>query len=664
MRAIVYDIETYPNAFTLCAIDFQTDAECTFEISDRRDDRVAMCEWLWVLGNLNMPMIGFNSINFDYPIVHRIMNDPDGMTPELIAQWAHEIITSGDAWEHQIRHNERHIPQIDLFRIHHFHNKNRRVSLKSLEFALRSESVQDLPFAPGTHLTDDQIDTLRAYNRHDVAETKRFALRSMPAIEFRQSLVETLGPDVLNYDDTKIGKQTFIQRIGRHKCYRDRRDARGWSVPRQTPRSEIRIGDVILPWIAFRHPEFTRVLEWLRQQIVTQTTGLFKGVSATIDGFQFDFSQGGLHASVKNRTYRRVEGLFEIVDLDVTSFYPSIAIVNRLAPAHLGEDFVNVYGTLKAERLTHPKGSPQNAALKLALNGVYGDSNFPGSPFYDPQYTMGITINGQLLLCMLVDMLITVVPGIRMIQANTDGITVWLPCESRDVFDSVCADWQAGTALELEETQYQSIFIRDVNNYLAVDIDGKVKRKNAFNSFPDDKDYDGWWHKDFSALVVPRAVESELLGGMSAADFVMQHDDPFDFMLLYRCPRGSKLTIDDVGQQQTLRYFIAYDGGALVKTSPPVAGTQVGQYKRAPRVSDDLWRDVNAELAAQGRADDWDERIHTKNRSTHQIRTTGINVGWGVAECNHVASFDWSRLNRNWYVEQAERLVASVSGSR
>lgn len=44
----------------------------------------------------------------------------------------------------------------------------------------------------------------------------------------------------------------------------------------------------------------------------------------------------------------------------------------------------------------YAKGTPENAMLKLALNSVYGDSNNQYSVFYDPMYTMKITVNGQL----------------------------------------------------------------------------------------------------------------------------------------------------------------------------------------------------------------------------------------------------------------------------
>jgi hypothetical protein len=61
-------------------------------------------------------------------------------------------------------------------------------------------------------------------------------------------------------------------------------------------------------------------------------------------------------------------------DWDVESYYPSLAIANGLYPEHLGEAFVKVYADMKNDRTSFKKGTPENAMLKLALNGAYGKS--------------------------------------------------------------------------------------------------------------------------------------------------------------------------------------------------------------------------------------------------------------------------------------------------
>ena len=117
--------------------------------------------------------------------------------------------------------------------------------------------------------------------------------------------------------------------------------------------------------------------------------------------------------------------------------------------------------------------------LKLALNGVYGDSNSDYSPLHDPQYTMAITINGQLMLCMLAEKLLAS-SEVKMIQINTDGLTIKFPRILLYWVRETMKWWEGVTGLDLEEAVYKRFFARDCNNYLAEYTDGKVKRKASW----------------------------------------------------------------------------------------------------------------------------------------------------------------------------------------
>ena len=158
---------------------------------------------------------------------------------------------------------------------------------------------------------------------------------------------------------------------------------------------------------------------------LTETKGVFTDLTATVNGFEFVFGLGGIHGSVESKVIESDDERI-IVDLDVTSYYPNLAITNSFFPAHLGKEFCTIYKTLFEQRKAYPKKSTESAMLKLALNGVYGDSNNKFSPFYDPLFTMSITLNGQLLLCLLAEQLMEI-PGLEMIQVNTDGVTIRVP---------------------------------------------------------------------------------------------------------------------------------------------------------------------------------------------------------------------------------------------
>jgi len=189
-------------------------------------------------------------------------------------------------------------------------------------------------------------------------------------------------------------------------------------------------------------------------------------LNVTINGFRFDFGTGGIHGSVSN-VIVNADDKHMIIDADVASMYPNIAITNRVYPEHLSEKFCDIYQDVYEQRKSYPKGSAENAMLKLALNGVYGDSNNKYSPFYDPQYTMTITINGQLTLCLLAEKLMEI-EGLQVLQVNTDGITVKMPRNKHDEYINVCDAWQRQVGLQLEFATYTKMCIKDCNNYIAV----------------------------------------------------------------------------------------------------------------------------------------------------------------------------------------------------
>jgi len=689
----IYDLECYPNVFTFCVMYANGSGIRVFEVSHRKNEVDKILAFLRKVVAHKHRMVGFNNVGFDYVLLHDAIlvkaseclqtGNPLTVTPEEIYAVMLDIFESKKDGGFGKTIKNPWIPQVDLFKIHHFDNKARATSLKMLEFNMRSENIEDLPFPPGTVLTDEQIDVLISYNKHDVSETRKFYMESVGAIQFRESLTERYGFDCTNLNDTKIGKEYFINRLEKAMpgcCYKVTPHGRKMM---QTRRKKIAIKDVIFPYVEFKRPEFNAVKRWFMSQVITETKGVFSDIredrlgdvaayadmrvvkkkwkttpsesdvasalkenpkawvdvvdlkskkgaqshwlcwreadtlNVLVDGFRFDFGTGGIHGSVDS-TIVRSDDEYEIIDADVSSMYPNIAIANRVYPKHLSDEFCNIYEDVYHERKKYPKSDPANLIMKLALNGVYGDSNNQYSPFFDAQYTMAITINGQLSLCMLAERLIEI-EGCSLVQVNTDGVTVRIPRNKRTEYDAVCAQWQVDVGLQLEYAFYDAMFIRDVNNYIAVYTDGKVKRKGSY-------EYENLgWHQNHSALVIQMAVEHELLGRGSAESFIVLHDNEYDFMLRTKVNRSSSLVIVgedgvDVPVQNICRYYPCKDGGKLVKIMPPLK--------------------------------DGDE-----------LRRLSIDKEWNVRVCNNMLDFDW-KVDYDYYIQEARKLIDCLTGNK
>lgn len=555
---VIYDTETFPNCYLLNAMCVGTGQRWTFEISQFANETNQLREWLaWLVRN-NRRMVGFNNLAFDYPVLHFLLQAGQ-MHPKDIYDYAMTIIKR-DGFNNYVPTAEVFVPQIDLLKIHHFDNKARMTGLKSLEFNMRQPIISTMPIPVGTVLTREQIETVREYCWDDVDATYRFWRQTLEQIDFREQLAATYHDSAfLNYSDVKIGKVYFQRALEKSgiRCY-------SGGKPIQTPRSMIRLGDCMPAGITLMNHEFSRIQEQLQATVISETKGAFKDLNATVDDVEYVFGTGGIHASVNNKIYRSSDNMM-IVDLDVTSLYPSIAITQGYYPEHLGPKFVEVYKKLLNERLMHPKGSMENAMLKLALNGVYGASNDKYSIFYDPQFTMKITIGGQMMIARLIEMIVR--SGMKIIQANTDGVTVYLPRQTEQMLKEICYKWQSLTHLNLESVEYDFMAIADVNSYLARTVDGKVKRKGRY-------EYNVDWHQNASALVVPKVAEMVLLEGVDPDKTVAEWGDFMDFMLRAKIPSTSRLMMTKDGVTTRLanlqRYYVSTEGGVLTKIMPPL----------------------------------------------------------------------------------------------
>ncbi len=619
-----WDIEVYPNVFLAGLRHMSSGTRWIYEVSDRRDQQHQFAEMVYRLADAQTEGIGYNNEGYDYPVIHFILEQisaKGSVTPFEIYQKSSAIIEApfGD-WTHSVAPWERIWSQIDLYKIMHFDNVNRRSSLKQLEIAMRCAHVVDLPFPPGTVLSSEQIDVLLWYMAvHDVPNTARFAFECEDEIKFRFDVRNTMGPRAVNYNDTRIGQQTFVDELEKAgvSCYEK---SNGKKYPRQTPRpAGIKVADVLLPF-QFEHEPFNEIYRHFLNATIPQaeTKGFFTDLKVDFNDVEFVYGNGGLHASVNGWKFKETD-THEIIDIDVEGYYPSLSIANRWYPEHLGEVFCDINAELKGRRGLFKKGTAENKALKLAGNGVYGKSNDKHSPFFDPQYTMAITINGQLLLTWLAEQLAKI-DGVKLIQANTDGVTLFAERTKREEIMTLCRAWEATTRLKLEDANYRMMAIRDVNNYIAVDQNGKVKEKNAYlTAQPGDRNPTGW-HQDLSSLVIPKAAQAALIHGTDPMKFIWDHTDPFDFMRRLKVQKTSRVLLGGVDQQKICRYYIGLRGDQLVKVMPP-----------------------------------------ERHKGKTEDRYFDIDKGWNAAMCNDATDFDWDNLNRRFYLYEADKLINCIS---
>lgn len=714
----VYDVECLPNFFSLRATRWEDKAKWCFEISEWKNQGAELFQFLVSLKQSRGRMVGFNNENYDYPMIHLIFDYQGHVNNAILYNKSQAIFKSRDTDDrsHFIWADQRHIPQVDLFKIHHFDNKAKMTSLKLLQFNMRLTNIIEMQTDWNKPIDRLTADRMLAYNDHDVYSTGMFCDHSRKQIDFRDQLSEKYGKDFTNHNDTRIGQDFFVMELAK-KGIR----ANKWN---QTQRSHIKVSDVLLPYIKFETPGFQQVHEFFKQTVINpeQIKGFFgsrdasktkctanitEALAATMDpddvrvhyrdgtaskyserdwtkpvkylrpinihtvvnGFRFDFGAGGIHGSVHNRIVVPRPGWI-LRDSDAKSYYPNLSIANDFFPLHLTKVFCDVYRSIYEQRKTYKSGSAENNMLKLALNGVYGKSNDKHSPFYDPQYTMAITINGQLLLCMLAEQLMKI-PGVELIQINTDGLTYLCPEQYISHADALNEWWQRLTKLELEHVEYIKMAVRDVNNYLAVTkpyvndagelVPPKIKRIGAYaheRAAENDGTRELPWHKDQSAIVVAKAAEAALVRGENIEQFIRRHlmKEPLDFMLRTKVNRSDWLFYETkdsrTEMQRVTRYFVSNSGGQLFKEMLPT------DDQKADWLTATFWRHTVKGTVQKVKKQP--SKLWVKcgpPTPEPPIRRNGVDAGFNVTIANDLTGLDMSDVNIAYYVKATRKLV-------
>lgn len=597
----VMDYETLTNCFLGVFEHYKTDEVKVFTIGLLRNDLPALLEFLTQNRKNNEYHVSFNGLAFDAQITQYIMINARHflqMTGELVANKiylkAQECIerSNNRKWPQWSERNLS-IKQIDVFKLNHWDNPAKRSSLKSIQVAIGWHNVQDMPIPHNMPITTiEQLKEVASYCRNDVASTKRIMQLCQGEINLRGVLTQEYKIPLFSASEPRISKELFLMFLSQ-KTGMDPYQMKQL----RTFRNRIHFKDIILPYIEFNEiPDFAELLTKFKDVSLdpNNTRGGFKH-SVKYRGLKTDFGLGGVHGAKKG-VYAAKEGM-TIMSSDVVSFYPRLAMVNGWAPKHLPTKvFTEQYQWFFDERRKIPKKDPRNYVYKIILNSTYGLSNDQNCFLYDPEFTMRITVNGQLSLMMLYVMLAEGVKGAVPIMQNTDGLEMIIPRTEIDNYLAICKTWEELTKLELEHDQYQRLVVPDVNSYIGV-FKYKPVDEATYNSLlkknPEDlfQAYDGKFfhaatkrkgrlefkdlalHKNNSFLIIPKALFYYFVHDVKPEDYLEQNRNILDYCGTARS-RGDWKFIEHYikdGEpqedpiQKTVRYYISHRGSKLVK---------------------------------------------------------------------------------------------------
>lgn len=633
MKVLIYDIETMQELFLINICNPETKDCHEFMVSKWDNNLDGFMKF--IDDYKDYYWVGYNNLRFDSQVVEWMIRNYENWHEKdnleicaMIAQKAGDVIHDAnyDVFP-EYREDDLTCKQIDLFKVNHYDNKNRMVSLKRLEFELDLENIEEMPIHhTKTDMTKEDILLTREYCKNDVYATYEFykvttgntthpLYKGNNQIELRQDIQEEFGIPCLNYSDSKIGDEMI------KKYYCEEKKKPYSELPRKgTFRKQIKVTHCIATYVEFE----TKELQTFLKKMKALKLGLSDDFKETLYFYDnvYSFMKGGLHTENKPEIFEADEE-FEIIDWDVSSYYPAIIINNGKYPAHLGKEFLAGYRKMFERRLElKPQAKTDKriagivGALKLAVNSVYGKSSDMQSWIYDRQLTMFTTITGELSLLMLIEAY--ELAGIHVISANTDGVTIRIKKTHIDKMYEINAWWQKVTQYELERTDYSKIIFSTVNDYLAVKTDGEVKKKGDFLT-------DFELHKNKSARIVPLAIEQFFINRIPVSDTIAGHTNIFDFCLRQKASKDFHYEGQSKGKttvyNKLIRYYVSKEGEKLIKVK-------------------------NANSAS----------------TAHSI--IQVEADWLVTVCNHLTKDNsLDNINHSYYIDRAERIINKISYS-
>jgi len=600
-RHYVMDYETLSNCFTAVFIDVKSDHTEIFVIHELRNDFEEFMSFLKQNILLREWHVSFNGLGFDAQITEYFLRDEEQlklMSASEIAEYiyakAQYVIHTQNAGEFlEFRPSEYQIHQVDVYKLNHWDNPAKRSSLKWIQYSMDWENIQDMPLPHYIEVrTMDQIDMIVDYCINDVKSTKAIMNLSKKQIALRKTLTQEYNIDLFSASEPRISKELFLHFLSKQtgiKKYELKQ--------MRTHRESIVVKDLILDYIEFQTATFQRLKKKFEEVIIKpgETKGGFK-YSVQYKSVKTDFGLGGIHGATKSGVYESDKDMI-IMSSDVTSFYPNLAIRNNWSPAHLPkEDFCQLYEWFFEERKKISKKDVRNYVYKIILNSTYGLSNDENSFLYDPEFTMKITINGQLSLALLYEMLTENIPGAIPLMQNTDGLETLIPREYQEKYYEICKQWEDLTKLQLEHDTYSKIILGDVNNYIAVHNykeiskeeleELKVENPHYLFKQEEDKHYyaatkcKGRFefhglalHKNKSFAVVPKAIYNYFVKSVDPEVTLTQNTNIFDYCAGKKIKGSWKFYAESITNrehtkedlQKTLRYYVGRSGVKIIK---------------------------------------------------------------------------------------------------
>lgn len=499
MRIITYDCEVFAYDWLVSLKDKET-GQRTKIWNDNEALKMALSD--------DCIYVGFNSKHYDQFIIKAIVA---GFTPQEIKQVNDFIIGGGQGWEcPMLKDFYFAFPNVDIK-----DDMQMGLSLKAIEGHLGlSVKESSVPFDIDRPLTEEERRETEFYCDHDVDTAEKLIDIRKDYLKNKIHIGRLAGLDDVKAMGMTNAKLTAAMLKASKKPHDDERK---YVYPENLKREYI-------PPEVFAFFDKMYDLSISDKEIFSGKLEFQIGECPGVVGY------GGIHAAIPNYFFEETDDGRVIKNKDVASYYPHLMTLcgytSRNIPS--AEVFENVLETRMKAKASGDKATAN--ALKLVVNTTYGALLNKYNDLFDPLMGRSVCITGQLFLMELAQHLYKDIPGLKIVQLNTDGIMVECSKSDLDKLNEICDEWQSRTGFELEEDSVVKIAQKDVNNYVEVQPGGKSKSKGGY--LVKGISTVGAFNINNSCCIVATALKEYFVNGTPVEDTINQCDDIFQFQIV------------------------------------------------------------------------------------------------------------------------------------
>ena len=471
--------------------------------------------------------IGFNSKHYDQYIIKGICAD---FSPQELKQLNDYIINGNQGWQY---------PLLNGFYFS-FNNVDIRddtqqgLSLKAIEGHM-GISIQEteVDFNLDRPLTQEELDQTIFYCKHDVDATEKLTdirkdyLKNKINLGRMAGLTDTKAMAMTNGKLTAAMLKATAQKHDDERQYVYPDNLRREYIPQEVFDFFDRMYD----------PNISDA-EYFKSKLEISV-----GECPVTIGF------GGIHGAIPNYFWSEQEDPEEAIrNTDVGSYYPHLCTINGYTSRNIPSP--QVYENVLESRMkAKAAGDIATAnALKLVCNTTYGCLLNQYNDLYDPLMGRSVCISGQLYLLELARHCYQDIPGLKIVQLNTDGIMVQCRKEYLSQLDEICDEWQSRTGFELETDSVIKIAQKDVNNYVEIQEGGKAKAKGGY--LVKGISTVGAFNINNSCCIVATALKEYFVNGTPVEETIENCNDIFQFQIIAKAGAKYKEAYHVVGDRK------------------------------------------------------------------------------------------------------------------